>query len=319
MSEIKKFIVSHAPFQHNGSSRRVKNYNIILATLPAVIFGLSRYGAPALGVLGLSVSSAMIWEYLMNRVSKQPVSIGDGDAALIGLIFAMLLPATAPWWLVITGTFVAIIVGKQIYGGIGGNPFHPAVVSFAILLLSWKGYLDFDQAYVNYEFDFTALYPLAALKHFGVSAVESFSTGSLLVGRQIGGIGTTFGLGLILGGAYLILRGFIRWEISVSFLAGVFVTAAGFNLADPALYAGPMFHLLTGYTLFGAFFLSTEDSSSPVNEIPMFIYGATGGILTVLIRNIGVFVDGVIFAILIINVINPLLDKLKPKALGKVM
>lgn len=319
MSDSKKFIVSHAPFLHNGSSRRIRNYNIMLATLPAVLFGLSQYGAPALGVIGLSVSSAMIWEYLMNRISKQPVSIGDGDAALIGLVFAMLLPATSPWWLVITGTFVAIIVGKQIYGGIGGNPFHPAVVSFAILLLSWKGYLDFDQAYVNYEFNFDVIYPLAALKHFGISAVENFNPGNLLMGRQVGGIGATFGLGLILGGVYLILRGFIRWEISVTFLAGLFITAALFNLADPDQYAGPMFHLLTGYTLIGAFFLATEDSSSPVNEIPMFIYGAIGGILTVLIRNIGAFVDGVILAILIINLINPLVDKIKPRALGKVM
>jgi electron transport complex protein RnfD len=107
--------------------------------------------------------------------------------------------------------------------------------------------------------------------------------------------------------------------VSVSFLVGIFVTAAIFNLSDPTQYAGPLFHLLAGYTLIGAIFLATEDSSSPVNFIPMLIYGASGGILTVLIRNIGAFVDGVIFAILIINLINPLLDKIKPKALGKVM
>ncbi len=319
MRDQKKFIISHAPFWHNGSNRRTRNYTTMLAALPAVLFGLIRYGAPALGVLGLCVSSAMIWEYLINRISKQNISINDGDSALIGLIFAMLLPATAPWWLVITGTFVAVVVGKQIFGGIGGNPFHPAVVSFAILMLSWQGPLDFDEAYVNYDFDFVTVYPLAALKHFGVSAVESFSTGSLLMGRQIGGIGSTFGFGLIIGGIYLILRGFIRWEIPASFLFGTFVTAAIFNLSDPTQYAGPMFHLLAGYTLIGAFFLATEDSSSPVNVIPMLIYGASGGILTVLIRNIGAFVDGVIFAILIINLINPLVDKIKPKALGRVM
>ena len=137
------------------------------------------------------------------------------------------------------------------------------------------------------------------------------------MGRYAGAIGSTFGLGLIIGGIYLILRGMIRWEISISFLAGVFVTALLFNISDPEKYAGPLFHLLTGYTLIGAFFLATEDSSSPVNFIPMLIYGACAGFLTVLIRNIGSFVDGTVFAILMMNIANPLLDKIRPKALGK--
>jgi electron transport complex protein RnfD len=161
------------------------------------------------------------------------------------------------------------------------------------------------------------VYPLAALKHFGVSAVDSFTISDLLLGRQIGAIGTTFGIGIIAGGIYLIIRGFIRWEISLSFLAGVLITAFIFNLYDSTRYAGPFFHLLTGYTLIGAFFLATEDSSSPVNFIPMFIYGAGGGIMTVLIRNIGAHVDGVVFAVILMNIANPLLDKIRPKAIGK--
>jgi electron transport complex protein RnfD len=137
------------------------------------------------------------------------------------------------------------------------------------------------------------------------------------MGRQSGGIGSIFGLGLIIGGLYLIIRGHIRWEISVSFLAGLFITALIFNLADPEKYASPVFHLLTGYSLIGAFFLATEDSSSPVNLIPMLIYGALGGCLTILIRNIGAFVDGTVLAILLLNVANPLIDKIRPKAMGK--
>jgi electron transport complex protein RnfD len=139
----------------------------------------------------------------------------------------------------------------------------------------------------------------------------------LLTGQQSGGIGAGFGLGLVIGGVYLILRGHIRWEICLSFLAALFVTSHIFNMADPDAYAGPMFHLLTGYTLIGAFFLLPEDSSSPVNFVPMLIYGAGAGILTVLIRNIGFFVDGVVFAILIMNMANPVLDKIRPKPLGK--
>ena len=138
------------------------------------------------------------------------------------------------------------------------------------------------------------------------------------MGRQLGGTGATFGLGLLIGGIYLMLRGFIRWEIALTFLAGVYLTASVFNLFNPTQFAPPAFHLLTGYTLIGAFFLATEDSSSPVNFVPMLIYGAAGGIMTVLIRNIGAWVDGVILAILVINLISPLLDKIRPQALGKV-
>jgi len=289
----------------------------MLAALPAVLFGLVHYGIPALGVVSLSISSSIIWEFLMNYVTKRPKSIGDGNAALIGLLFAMLLPATSPWWLVLTGTFVSVVIGKQIFGGIGGNPFNPALIGIAILMVSWKNFFDFDDALLNYDLGFIMVYPLAALKHFGVSAVDSFTISDLLLGRQIGAIGTTFGIGIIAGGIYLIIRGFIRWEISLSFLAGVLITAFIFNLYDSTRYAGPFFHLLTGYTLIGAFFLATEDSSSPVNFIPMFIYGAGGGIMTVLIRNIGVHVDGVVFAVILMNIANPLLDKIRPKAIGK--
>ncbi|HDL08418.1 MAG TPA: RnfABCDGE type electron transport complex subunit D [Desulfobacteraceae bacterium] len=318
MFEHKKLIVSHAPFWHNGSSITERNYHAILATIPALILGILHYGMPALGVLTLSISTAIIWEYILNLVTKRTVTIGDGNAAVIGLLFAMLLPATTPWWLIIVGTFISIFIGKQIYGGIGGNPFNPVVIGIAILMISWKDFFDFDQALINYDLDFSTAYPLAALKHFGVSAISSISYGDLLLGKQSGGIGSTFGLGLIIGGIYLIARGFIRWEISISFLVGVFITAWLFNFADPDNYAGPFFHLFTGYTLIGAFFLATEDSSSPVNFIPMLIYGLLGGVMVVLIRNIGVYIDGVILAVLVINLVNPLLDKIRPKAMGRV-
>jgi len=319
MLNQKKFIVSHAPFWHDGSTVTARNYNMILAALPAVLFGFISYGMPAVGVVSLSISSAIVWELLFNKISKRTISIGDGNAAFIGILFGMLLPATSPWWLVITGTFVAVVIGKQIFGGIGGNPFNPVLIGLAILMMSWKDFFDFNEALVNYDLGFAMVYPLSALKHLGTSGIDAFSTADLLMGQQSGGIGATFGLGLIIGGIYLIIRGVIRWEISVSFLAGVVITALFFNISDPARFAGPVFHLLTGYTLIGAFFLATEDSSSPVNFIPMLIYGAGAGIMTVLIRNIGAYIDGVVFAILLMNLANPLLDKIRPKALGKVV
>ena len=319
MLKQKKLIVSHAPFWHNGSRVTHRNYHIMLATLPAVLAGIYYYGIPVFGVLCLSVATAMFWELAINRVSKQPVTIGDGNAALIGLLMAMLFPATMPWWAVITGTFIAVVIGKQIFGGIGSNAFNPVALAVAIMMISWQDFFNFDGMLLNYDFDFTAVYPLAAAKHFGSGSLETLGLNDLLMGRQIGGIGATFGLGLIIGGIYLMLRGFIRWEISLTFLAGVYITALLFNLVDPERFVSPGIHILSGYTLIGAFFLATEDSSSPVNTIPMLIYGIIGGIMTVLIRNIGAYIDGVILAILVINLVNPLLDKIRPQALGKVV
>ena len=318
MNNPKKLIVSHAPFIHIGSSIPQMSLHIILAALPAVIFGgIFRFGASAIAVVSFSIATAMLWEVAINLVSKKPVTVGDGNAAVIGLVFAMLLPATAPWWFVLTGTFIAIVIGKQIFGGIGSNPFNPVALALAILMVSWGDFLDFDEMYRHFHFDFVPTYPLATVKHFGLDAIEPVRLMDLLIGRQIGGIGATFGIGLILGGAYLMIRGFIRWEIALSFLGGIFITALVFNIIDPARFADPFFHLLTGYTLVAAFFLVPEDSSSPVNFIPMLIYGTLGGIMTVLIRNIGAYVDGTILAVLVINLLNPLLDKIRPKALGK--
>ncbi len=314
----KKLIVSHAPFYHSGRRVTERSYHTMLAALPALLIGFYYYGIPAVAVVCLSVSSAIIWELVFNLVAKRSITVGDGNAALIGLLFSMLLPASMPWWAVITGTFIAVVIGKQIYGGIGSNAFNPVAVAVAITMVSWKDLYDFDAALLNYDLEFATIYPLVTAKYFGATSVDVFSLTDLILGRQIGGIGATFGLGLLIGGIYLILRGFIRWEIPLSFIAGVYLTALLFNLFDPARFAGPGFHILTGYTLIGAFFLATEDSSSPVYGVPMLIYGAFGGIMTVLIRNIGLYVDGVVLAILIINLINPLLDKIRPPALGKV-
>jgi H+/Na+-translocating ferredoxin:NAD+ oxidoreductase subunit D len=312
-----KLTVSHAPFWHDGDSISKMNLNIMLAAMPAVIFGIIKFGMPALGVIFLAVSSSMFWELIMNFATKRRISTGDFDAALIGLLFGMMLPATAPWWVVVTGTFVAIVIGKQIYGGLGANPFHPVLIGVAILMVSWPGYFDFDAALLNYEFNHEALAPLAAVKHQGVFAVDFYTTAQLLMGNQTGSIGSIFGFGLILGGIYLIIRGYIRWEITISFIAGVVVTALIFQLSNSEAYASPMFHLFSGYTLFGAIFLATENSSSPVNFIPMLIYGFLGGFMIILIRNIGAYPDGTVFAILVINLINPLIDYIRPKALGR--
>ncbi len=319
MSSQKKLVVAHAPYWHDGSKISTKNYHIMIAALPAVLMGISQYGAPALGVIAFAMACAMIWEVVWNLILKKPASIGDGSAAVTGLLLGMLMPATAPWWVIALGTLIAIIVAKQIFGGIGFNPLNPPLLALAMLVISFTGIFDFNESLRHYDLGFVMTYPLADLKAFGPDAISKFGLGDLFMGRQAGAIGSTFGLGLIVGGLYLMLRGHMRWEISLSFLAGVFITALLFNLSDSAKYAGPLFHIFTGYTLIAAFFLVPEDSSSPANFIPMLIFGAMAGMMTVLIRNIGAYVDGVVFAVLLMNLCNPLLDKIRPKAIGKVV
>ncbi len=298
MINTSKLMVSHAPFWHNGDSICKMNMHIFFALLPAALFGINLYGLSAIGVLCLSVASAMVWELAFNLITGQKISIGDLNAAVIGMVFGMMLPATAPWWAVLAGTFVSIVIAKMIFGGHGANPFHPALVGMAFLMLSWKVLFNFDAAYVNYDFPFTALAPLPAVRFMGPEALEGlFPASSLIMGQQVGSIGGVFGLGLMIG------EGYIRWEIPVSFIAGIVLTSYLFHLANPDQYAGPVIHLFSGYTLLAAFFIITEHSSSPVNTIPMLIYGFAGGVIIMLMRSIGVYEDGIVFGVLLMNLI----------------
>jgi electron transport complex protein RnfD len=311
-------VVSAAPYWHVGSRVAERNWNVMLATLPAALYGVMQFGMPAVAVLALSIASAVAWEIAFARAAGRRVTVDDGSSAAIGMLFGLMLPATTPWWMVVTGTFLAVVVARQIYGGIGANPFNPVAVAVAILMLAWRQRMDVDTALVAYAFDYPAAFHLAAVKAFGTGTIEDLRLIDLFLGRQVGTIGATFGLGLLLGGVYLILRGTIRWEIPAAFLVGVAATAAVFHAYDPTRYAPAAFHLVTGFTLLGAFFLATEDSSSPVNPLPMVLYGLVGGAVTVFIRNIGVFAEGLVFAILVGNLLQPLLDKIRPKVLGKV-
>lgn len=318
MTDSTKLIVSHAPFYRDACTVMKRSYLIMAAALVALIPGWVVYGAPAVGVSALAVASAIFWELGANTLMKQKPTVGDGNAAMIGLIFSMLLPATAPWWMVITGTFVAVIMGKVVFGGIGANPFCPPALAGAVMLISWPHLMNFNGMLVNYDMVWSMVDPLSQVKFFFADKADLYAPLDLLLGHQAGGIGAVCGAGLILGGLFLMIRGINRWEVSLAFLGGVALTAFLFHMSNPELYAGPLFHLLTGYTLVGAFFLATEDASSPVNPIPMLIYGFGGGVLTVLIRNKGAWVDGVLFAVLLMNLANPILDMIRPKALGKV-
>lgn len=307
------FLVSYKPHLHNGTKISVLYLNIIAALLPAALFGISVYGMHAFRVIALTVASSMLSELLYQKLFKKEVSLYDGSAALTGLLLALILPASVPYWLIIVSCFVAMLIGKHVFGGLGSAPFNTVLVAWAIIRISWAEFINMDYALVNYDTGFSLTYLLSALKSGGVEAISDISLKDLFLGKQAGGIGATSGLLLSLGGLYLIIRGFISWKIPLSFLIGVVLISGIFNFADSAKYASPIFHILTGNVLIAAFFLSTDYSSSPSNPIAQIIFGLGAGMLVILFRVWSIYPDAVPFAILLMNIASPLFEKIKPK------
>ncbi len=308
MSDPIELRVSSAPFWHDGSRVSARNGHIMLALLIPVVAGMIRHGLPAVIVVGMSLVSAVLWELAMNIVTRRRITVFDGNAAMTGLLFSMLLPAVAPTWLIIVLTFIAVVVIKGIYQKTDIHPFNPVVVTMALLLFLQSGFAGFGGIVLNGTYGFTSASRLAV------------GTMGQLMGHQPGGLGATFGLGLIIGGVYLMLRGYIRWEISLSFLAGIIAGTLCYNLYKTGGQAWMMphflmYHFLGGYSLAAVFFLATDDKTSPVHFIPMLIYGSLGGALTVLFQNIGFFSGGAIYAVLVINMFNPAIDRIRPRAI----
>lgn len=300
---------SHRPHIRQAPSVTNVHMNIMLALLPALVLGVMHYGWQALVTVATGVASAIISEMMVQKLFRRPVTIHDGSAALTGLLLAMLLPADAPYWLIMVGSFCAIFLGKQVFGGLGNNPFNAVLVGWAIIRLSWGNYLHFD-----YLFQGDAVsvlhYPLDLLKKGDLTAVGALKPLDLALGRQAGGVGASAGLALALGGLYLILRRILSWHIPVAFIAGMSLSATVLFMHDPTRYASPLFHLLTGSALMGAFFLATDYSSSPANPWAKIFYGAGCGVLVIVLRTWSNYPDGVAYAILLMNILVPYLDKI---------
>ncbi len=307
--------VSPAPHCHSGARITGISYNFILALIPAMAMGAYYYGFDAIRVMAASVASAMLAEAAIQSVLRRPITIADGSAAVSGLLLALILPASVPFYLVVVANFAGIIVGKQCFGGLGANPLNPALVGWAIIRVTraWAGYLDFDLALINYETGFILQYPLSVLKAKGSGGLVHFSLMALFLGKQAGGIGSSAIVCLLAGGLYLVVRGMIRWEITLSFLVGVVVVSAIFWLGDSTTYANPLFNILAGNVMIGAFFLSTDNASSPVNRVGMLAFGFGCGAMTMVLRSWSVYPDGVVFACLLMNLFAPLLDKIRRK------
>ncbi|MDY7000983.1 MAG: RnfABCDGE type electron transport complex subunit D [Thermodesulfobacteriota bacterium] len=304
--------VAGAPHWHCG--RTVSGYMLhtILALMPAAVMAVGYYGIDALRVMALSCSTAVVVEMLCLRAMEREVTVDDYSAVLSGLLFAFLLPASAPWWLVIIGSAVSIALGKMLFGGLGGNPLCAPLVGWAVCRISWINHMDIDASMLNTEM----VNPLSQLKYFGLAAASQFSYSDLFFGNQLGALGSVQIVGLLIGGAYLLARRQIRYQIPAAFIAGLLVTALIYYWIDSAVYAPPLFHLLTGSVILGAFFLATDSATSPVGNTAMIIFGLLAGSLVIIVRVYGAYPDGVPFAILLANLLMPLLDRIRPKPFG---
>jgi len=315
-TKVQKLIVSPSPHIHCGSSITKTMYTFIVALIPAVIFAINSYGLHAARVISLAIAGAMIAEFVIQKIMKRDSSFYDGSALLTGLLLALIIPPSVPWWFVLMGSFISIIIGKQIFGGIGYAPLNPVLVGWAILRISWGDYLNFDIAIINYDLAFSYEYPLSILKKVGASGISGLDIMDLIFGKQSGGLGASAIIWIFLGGVFLLLRGVISSMIPVAFILGVAITSALFWGADSVKYASPLFHIVTGNVMIGAFFLATHYSSSPVNKIPQLLFGFGAGALTIIFRVWGVYPDGVVFALMIMSLLNPILDKITPKIPG---
>jgi len=308
--------VAVPPHTHDGSSVSQIYLWQFLLLLPAAIGGVWVWGLGGLRTLMLAVGASVLFEWLVARSRHRPWFMTDFSIVLQGLLLGMLLHAETPWWLVLVGAAVMVFLGKHFFGGLGSYPFHPVALSYAVLLVSWPGQLAYARQLVHYNLAFPAVDPLTAWRSFGAQAAERFALGDLLVGRQVGGVGSTMVLLLLLAGVLLALGRYIPWRTPLAFLVGLFVTAGLFHLAAPATYPSPMFHLLSGIAVFAAVFLVTDFTCSPVNPWAQVIFGVACGALTVVLRTLGAWPDGTIFAVLLMNIVQPLIDKIHPQPLA---
>ncbi len=303
--------VTPPPFWHCGKTLKSITGEVIIALLPVVLCAALVWGISALSVICLSVAVSIATEALCQKLMNRTISVDDYTAVLTGLLLAFMLPAASPWWLVTLAAFFSITMGKMAFGGLGASPLCAPAVGFILCQVSFPVFMDPNAM----QLTTSLIDPLVKIKYFGPEALSNISYSSLLMGEQISALGAGQAGLLLLAGVYLCYRGFISWEIAFSFLAGVVITALLFNLSNPDSYVSPLFHVLTGSTILGAFFLATDMSSSPNTPMNMFIYGFTGGVLVILIRVFGMYADGVPFAILLINLIMPLLEGKKRKPL----
>jgi len=313
-------LVSPNPHLHSKTTTAVLMRDVVIALLPAVIVSVVFYGWKELLVLAVSVLSCILIEWSVTKyLLRKPCTIGDWSAAVTGILLALNLPSTTPWWVVLIGAIVAIGVAKMTFGGLGQNVFNPALVGRVFLLISFPTYMThWVQPQGLFGVDaVTGATPLGVIKEGlmqGASvpdlmAAHGYSYSQMLFANIGGSAGEACAIALLVGFVYLLVRKVIKPWITLSILGTVAVVSAVFWLANPMQFTDPLFNLLTGGLILGSCFMATDYVTSPMTTKGGIIFGIGIGFITLMIRYFGSYPEGVSFAILIMNSVVPLLNK----------
>lgn len=323
-------VISPSPHIRSDVTTEKIMWQVSLALVPAAMAGVFFFGMNALTVIFVSVVTAVGVEALIQKMMGKPIAITDGSAALTGLLLALTLPPGVPWWIPMIGSAFSIAIAKQVFGGLGYNPLNPALIGRAFLLASWptllttwqwpKGSLNWVSNGVNavtgasVSIDAIAgatalgLHKQGVLAQYGLKIPYS----QLFLGNIAGSLGETSALALLIGAGYLLYKGIIDWRIPTAYFVTVGAMALLFG-------QDPLFHLLAGGLIIGAFFMATDYVTTPVTSRGKLIFGLGCGLLTMLIRKYGGYPEGVCYSILIMNATTPLLDRFtRPRRFGEV-
>lgn len=321
MAENSKWVISGAPHIHGPESVTKIMWGVVIALIPSLLVSVYFFGLPALWLTLVTVASCLVFEALINRIFfKRPCCLSDGSAVITGLLLALNLPAGLPLWMAVVGSLIAIGIAKWAFGGLGSNPFNPALVGRVFLLISFPAAMTTwprPQALFSKAADvITGPTPLGIAKEgiAGGASIQQLqnelpSYADMFFGNMAGSMGEISAIAILIGGIYMLCRKIISWHIPVSFLGSAFVFAGLLWIFDPARNMDPVFHLLTGGILLGAVFMATDMVTSPMTNKGKLIFGLGCGVLTVLIRRFGAYPEGVSFAILIMNAFVPLINR----------
>lgn len=339
--------IAHSPHAHAPVSIGKVMGTVLLALMPATLFGFWLYGWPAINLWAVSLIAAILGEALVVHLQGRAVrpALMDGSGILTAWLLAISLPPFAPWWIAVLGSLFAVVIGKQVYGGLGQNPFNPAMAARVMLLISfplemttWVAPAPFGSVHapgwlesLHITFLSQPLDGMASASLLGHVKTE-FTRGvgldqalvgyyaplDALWGSRAGSLGETAAVLILIGGLFLIARRIITWHAPVAMLLGVAVPALIFNAINANHYAGPMYHLLSGGLMLGAFFIVTDPVTSPNTAAGQFIFGLGCGLLTWIIRTWGGYPEGVAFAVMLMNTAAPLIDQyVKPRIYGR--
>lgn len=347
---VNQAVLISGPHTHAGNSVSEIMGNVIIALLPVTLFAIYLFGLPTLYLIIISILTALLAEYgclwLMDKPARPFLT--DGSAALTGLLVALAMPPWAPWWIAVVGSGFAIVIGKQLFGGLGQNVFNPAMLARVMLLIAFP--LEMTTWIAPHPLLFTnspGFLESLSITFIGISDIDAISSASLLghikteltlghsipeilqqqenfsllnsfVGFTNGSLGESSGLLLTIGGLYLLFRRIITWHIPVAMILTTVALASGFNYYNPDRYLDAAFHLLNGGAILAIFFIATDPVTSPSTALGKIIFGVGCSTIEYVIRTWGAFPEGIGFAILLMNALTPLIDHyIRPRIYGR--